>query len=132
MTLALDRMVAVKANPIKSYIENTFFDPNTYYPHTIGVTVKKTKPKIIRIFVNKYSAPYVLTKPLHHSQKVLETLPKGIIIQVEVIINFEFERLILGFGETMQVLSPKRLKLRLKRKFADALERYSDDGDMSN
>ena len=127
ITLALDRIVTAKTNPIKNYIENIYFDPKTYYQHTIGVTVKNTKPKIIRIFVNQYSAPYVLTKPLHHSQKVIETPPKGIIIQVEVIINFEFERLILGFGETMQVLSPKKLKLRMKKKFADALERYSDD-----
>ncbi len=124
MTLALDRIVSVKTNPTKKYIKNGAFNPHTYYEHVIGVTLSSTSLKKVRIFVNKTNAPYVLTKPLHHSQEILDKTKEGIIIQITVLPNFELERLILGFGESMEVLGPSRLRNRIKNKLKKAAESY--------
>ena len=42
---------------------------------------------------NYHNAPYVITKPFHHSQKVVEKFEDGsIIVSLKVHINFEFEK----------------------------------------
>lgn len=45
-------------------------------------------------------APYLKTKPLHKSQKELETRPDGsVLFSIDVILNHELERDLLGYGE---------------------------------
>ena len=56
-------------------------------------------PVDVHLFVYQSNAPYVLTKPLHPSQQLIEERDKGIIISIKVQINFELEREILGFGD---------------------------------
>ena len=124
VTLALDRMIKVEVNKLKRYIPNTSFDPSNFYQHIIGVSVANKEPEEIQIFIDKHNAPYVLTKPLHHSQKVLKSTELGTIIQVKTIINFEFERLILGFCESMEILSPEYFRKRIQPKLGNAYKHY--------
>lgn len=123
-TLALDRICGLQVNTKVDYIENSDFSAKTYYKDVVGVTVKNENIQDIHIFVDNNNAPYVITKPLHHSQKVLKRTSDGIEIQIKVIPNFELERLILGFGESMQVIAPDRLKKRMQRKFIRAINNY--------
>jgi len=76
------------------------------------------------LFVNKENAPYVITKPLHHSQTLLKEDDTGIIIRIDVVLNFELEREILGFGEFVKVLAPRLLAGKIKRRQAKSLEQY--------
>ncbi len=72
-----------------------------------------------------YSFVYALTKPFHHSQEVLERLPDGsVIIKVKVHLNFEFDRLILGFGDSIEILKPRILRNRIKRRLINAAKHY--------
>jgi predicted DNA-binding transcriptional regulator YafY len=66
----------------------------------------------------------VLTKPLHHSQQVLKENEDGIVIRIDVVLNFELEREILGFGECMKVLAPRKLVSQIKRRLLDASKNY--------
>ena len=67
----------------------------------------------------------MLTKPFHTSQKVIEQLPDGsILIQLYIHINYELERLILGFGESIEVIKPRILRSSIRRKLQKALEGY--------
>ena len=116
MTLALDRIqaIAVSDSPFQ---QNTRYDLTTYYKDVIGVTVNETqRPQEIRLFVFHSNAPYVETKPLHPSQQLLERQDKGILISIKVQINFELEREILGFGDSMVVVYPPKLKDRIVNK----------------
>ena len=74
--------------------------------------------------VNKKLAPYVITKPIHFTQKVLEDTDDGTLFSVEVIHNFELERELLGFGEELQVLAPRLLKNRIKKRLSVAFNQY--------
>jgi len=123
MTLALDRIAETKESSIK-YLERKF-QVGEYFQHVIGVTVEpNSPPEEVVLFADRETAPYIITKPLHHSQKILDTQPSGITLSIEVQLNFELERELLGFGDRIKVISPDRLKRRLKEKFEHALDLY--------
>lgn len=125
ITLALDRMISIDYDLKSNYI-NEQFDGDEYYKNTIGVTVMDEKfVNRVLLKVDRSNAPYVLTKPLHHTQKTVEEFEDGsVVIELMVHHNFELERLILGFGETMQVLKPTSLRRRIQEKIHNALDLY--------
>jgi len=126
MNLALDRIISIDFDLSISY-DLGDFDADKFYRNTYGVSVMSDR-KLIKIvmLVDRVSAPYILTKPFHASQCLLEKKKDGsAIIQLQVHHNFEIERLILGFGAGIQVLQPKRLQNRLVKHFEKALESYA-------
>lgn len=133
MTLALDRIISIDYDTKLEYI-NEAFDGDVFYKNTIGVTVLDERfVDQILIRVDEKNAPYVITKPLHHSQRVIETSADGsIVIALSVHQNFELERLIMGFGESMHVLKPLSLKRRIHEKFQDGLDRYNSQLSLSD
>lgn len=125
MTLALDRILKLDYDLSLDYQQEQF-DADTYYKNTFGVTVLSQEHVMeVVLEFDKSNAPYVLTKPLHASQLVIDRNEYGsVTVQINVHLNFELERLILGFGDSVKVLSPKVLKNRIKRKLKNALENY--------
>jgi predicted DNA-binding transcriptional regulator YafY len=125
LTLALDRFVAVKEMPKEKYLKNTFFDIETYFDDTIGVSKNiGMQPSLIVMKIDKANAPYIMTKPFHSSQQILEEKSDGIIFSVNVIWNFELEREILGFGEFIEVISPQRLRNKINYRTKKMRENY--------
>ncbi|TKG92861.1 WYL domain-containing protein [Puteibacter caeruleilacunae] len=125
LNLALDRMLRFEVNEEISFYNDVDFHPEAYYKDVVGVTVNEgLKPRDIRLWVDRYNAPYVMTKPLHPSQKVIEERDDGIIINIKVIRNYELERLILGFGSSMEVLSPSSMRKRIRKLFQNTVDRY--------
>ncbi len=120
-TLALDRMLKIDVDLSAEY-QTENFDPDTYYMHTYGVTVLNDDQLInILLKVDKYNAPYVLTKPFHNSQKLHEKYDDGSIkISLKVHHNFEIERVLLGFADSIEILEPISLRIHLKNKFESA------------
>lgn len=125
MTLALDRISSISYDIEAPYIKKKF-DANNYYKDTIGVTVLRDSDLInIELRVDKENAPYVMTKPFHPSQELKGDYPDGaILISLYVHHNFELERMILGFGPSVTVLKPRRLKQRIKKKIEKAYSNY--------
>lgn len=125
LTLALDRIMDIDYNFNLDY-QKRQLDADAYYKDTIGVTVMaEDSVQQITLRVDRSNAPYVLTKPFHSSQRVVERHKGGdITFEIEVHINFELERLILGFGDSIEVLSPSELRERIKRKLQRAFGKY--------
>ena len=123
--LALDRIEEISEDEKAKFIENTFFNPQTYYDDIIGVTkFNGDKVQHIVLQVDADQAPYILTKPLHKSQKLEEGNENGIIISLNVIHNLELERIILSYGEHIKVLAPRLLKHNILKKLKQAYENY--------
>lgn len=61
---------------------------------------------------------------MHASQIVLKEETDGTIFSIEVIWNFELEREILGFGEQIKVLSPRRIANKIKTRLKETLKYY--------
>jgi predicted DNA-binding transcriptional regulator YafY len=125
LTLALDRIEKIDFDLKTKYIQGKF-NGDEYYKNTIGVTVLNDEQcKDVVLKIDRLNAPYVITKPFHHSQEILEKLPSGgVRVKIKVHLNYEFERLILGFGDSIEVISPKVLRSKIKRKLKTALSVY--------
>jgi predicted DNA-binding transcriptional regulator YafY len=107
---ALDRMkdIHVSKQPFR---ENNFINSEDYFRDVIGVTVlPKQNAEEIRLEFSPKLSPYILTKPLHHSQKILNRSGDGRVeILLNLIINPELTSLILGYGNDVKVLYPQTL-----------------------
>lgn len=125
-TLALDRIITFHELTKVPFIEHDGPDFDTYYNDLLGVTktIKDTPHKVILQF-DAQTAPYITTKPLHHSQSILKQNDTGTIISINVVLNFELEREILGFGECVKVLAPRLLASRIKRRIEKAGQQYA-------
>ncbi|PHN00645.1 helix-turn-helix transcriptional regulator [Flavilitoribacter nigricans] len=125
-TLALDRIIQIIYDLSIPYrMEN--FDAAAFYRNTFGVTVMTDRQLIsVELKVDRSNAPYVLTKPFHHSQQLLERYEDGsILISIYVHHNYELERLILGFGQSVEVLKPRVLRRRIQYILRNALQNYA-------
>lgn len=124
LTLALDRVQTIEAHE-DDYRENMEIDLSTYYTNLLGVTKSPNQRECDVIFwIDSANAPYVITKPLHHTQKLLNEDADGKIFSIRVIPNFELERELLGFGAKIRVLGPRILVKQIKEQMRKALARY--------
>ncbi|EJL73039.1 helix-turn-helix transcriptional regulator [Chryseobacterium populi] len=124
--LALDRMEAIKVEETIQFIDKNL-DGDEYFKDIVGVTVSDTmKPRNVVFFVDVSNAPYVKTKPLHKSQEIISETEEGTVFKICVQINFELERLLLGFGDCLIVHKPRKLRLRMEEKFRAGSKNYQN------
>lgn len=106
----LDRIVNITEIQ-KSFIENTFVDFGEYFEDLLGVTRSKDAlVQRIELWFAPKLAPYILTKPLHGSQRKKRHDDEGLWISLDLIPNYELEQLILSFGESVRIETPESLK----------------------
>ncbi len=129
LNLALDRVHSVNTSEKEPYKENNVFDPSSFFEDVVGVSkTLNQKAEKVRFWVNPSNAPYVLTKPLHKSQRLVEQLKDGaMILELEVVINQELQREIFGFSDGIKVLSPQSLVDFMGWKFRLAKEMYNNN-----
>lgn len=127
LLLALDRIEDLEQSA-ESAMSFDDEEITHFFEEVVGVTVNSgERAQLVRLYVDDRNAPYVLTKPIHQSQKLLEQNEKGIIISINVQLNFELERELLGFGDSIRVISPESLKTRIKKRLCGAVMQYRDD-----
>ena len=127
LLLALDRVVEVAESSVP-YVANTSLNLQEYFRHVVGVSVEANgRTERLEIFVEQAHLPYLLTKPIHHSQQLQRKIPGGGIITLDMQLNFELEKELLGYGETIKVLHPPRLVRRLKKRVALTHRLYTYD-----
>lgn len=121
----LDRIKGLIKKTV-SFIENNKVDFEHYFDDIIGVSSNKnTTPSLIVIKVCAEQLSYMLTKPLHNTQKVCKLLQDGnAIISIKVIPNFELIQQLLSFGERITVLEPKVLREEIKHRIENNLRNY--------
>lgn len=128
LNLALDRILEFQELPNEPFVEYEGVDFDRYFDDLLGVTKsEKDRANKVVLHINKANAPYILTKPLHASQTILKENDTGILFRIDVVVNFELEREILGFGESMKVLSPRFLRTNIKKRLAMAYKNYEKE-----
>jgi predicted DNA-binding transcriptional regulator YafY len=116
--LALDRILAIKDSNLK-FVPNEQIDFQEYFEDVIGVSINpSSKPEIVELEISKELFPYIETKPLHGSQKVLNRTEAQTKISIEVKLNHELEALLLSYGEGIKILKPENLKSTIKKRLA--------------
>lgn len=133
LNLALDRIININFTT-RIPFHDIQFNADEYYKNTIGVTRLNDDQLHKVVFkINARNAPYVITKPFHHSQKTIEICEdKSSVFEIYVHLNFELDRMILGFGESIEVISPPRLRRNIKRKLKNAHQAYHAHSQQNN
>lgn len=79
--------------------------------------VKWPIPSIGNSFIDFETNSLISSLETHHSQEVMEMEGGGgALIKLRINHNYKLERLILGFGETIEVIKPRHLRHRIKKK----------------
>jgi predicted DNA-binding transcriptional regulator YafY len=123
--LALDRIHHFEVIPEKTFISSGL--DASFFDDLIGVTKSKGMVSSKVVFcADRQSAPYIITKPIHSTQTVMEVRPDGsTVFEIEVLHNYELERELLGFGEQIEVLEPEALRSRIAERLQLASSRYT-------
>jgi len=96
-----------------------------YFDEIIGVTKPEgSNVQIVKLKFSKKRINYVLTKPLHGTQKQDKMDTSGLTIQIEVMPNRELYQLILSFGEDVEVISPPEIRKTIKDKIIEMIKKY--------
>ena len=111
---ALDRIISIEESN-DDFIENTKYNIDEYFEDIIGVNRgRNSEPVLIELHFLPSKAPYILTKPVHGSQKLKCADKNGLNITIEVIPNYELKSTLLSFGNEVKVISPKWLDEELQ------------------
>ena len=123
INLALDRISSINESSY-DYIETTI-DFEEYFEDSLGVSINSdVETEKILLRVEKSQWPYIETKPLHGSQRVIERDKDYTDIQLELIPNYELESQILQFGEKVEVLRPITLRKKIKNRVSALWIKY--------
>jgi predicted DNA-binding transcriptional regulator YafY len=122
--LALDRIIGF--NTInKKYHENTTVNFDEYFEDVIGVTVSnQSNVSSIQLEIEPSLWPYIESKPIHGSQRIISKKSGKVIIELAVQINYELVTTLFAYGEGLKVLSPAELKEVVKSKAKAIINNY--------
>lgn len=97
-----------------------------YFDDVVGVTVNSDSPiEKVLLRVDNQAFNYILTKPLHGSQKVKEKTDFSTLIELNIKMNYEFETLLLGFADRIEILEPDHLKESMRQRARKIIDRNS-------
>ena len=128
LNLALDRILSIEIAEKLEYKPTPIGSIDDYFKDIIGVSVSpNVRAEKVKLWVDAENAPYLETKPIHHSQIITERNKDGsILLEIKVQLNFELEREILGFGPAMRVLAPGKLIKVIRQKAVNMVKNYSN------
>ena len=122
--LALDRIVSIREISDK-YTLNDSLEWDEYFEDIVGVT-KPEGAGVVDVILHFFgrTGKYMETKPLHGSQKAKWLDDNTLEIRLQVIINYELERLILSYADSVAVIQPPELAKVIQNRMKAALQWY--------
>lgn len=126
--LALDRIVSVAPLDIP-FKENPEFDCEHFFDDVIGVSKNiHNTPRTIKFWASQEQSKYILTKPLHHSQKLIKQNEDGsCIFKISVVINFELYSVLMSYGPGVRVIYPRQAVSYMRDKTQEMTNLYAKD-----
>jgi len=120
--LAIDRIVSIKETKDK-YHRNSRINWQEYFEDIIGVTkTEDAEVSDVTLLFYGTTGKYIETKPLHGSQRCKWIDDSILKVDLKLIINYELERLILSYADSVKVLAPSSLAHTVRTRLSNALE----------
>lgn len=121
--IALDRIKNLSQSSVP-YVENTLIDDfEEYFSDVVGVTIPRHgEIKRIKMQFSKNRYPYVESKPLHETMRIVDR--ENCIVAIDVIPNRELESLILSYGDDVEVLEPEDFREQIANKIKANYHKY--------
>jgi predicted DNA-binding transcriptional regulator YafY len=123
--LALDRIKSIEHHSEK-FDGTELVNFEEYFDDFIGVT-KPQNEKLTKVVLKASAAiaPYIITKPLHGSQRKVETSNDGYMFSIEVIPNYELKKLLLSFGSEITIIEPVVLRNEIIENLNKNIDNYN-------
>lgn len=121
--MPLDRIVKFSKMYDLKFIPNDKYDFSTFFDDIVGVTKlndKQQETVLLKFDADRF--PYVVSKPIHSSQQVVDEEEHTVSLFVRP--NKELEAKILEFGSQVEVLKPDSLRQQIAEKFVEACKKY--------
>lgn len=138
LNFAIDRIDGFEPMPHIEYIEPSE-ELEERFEDIVGVTLMQDAPvEKILLWVSKEQHPYIKTKPLHGSQREIKgkrlaelreryaALGEGHFIELNCIVNYELEQLLLSFMDKVVVLSPESLVEDIRQRIHTLNSHYNN------
>ena len=121
---ALDRIVRFTPVADVEFIPNTNIDFKLFFKDIVGVTIPKEHPEPEEIVLkfDEKRFPYIVSKPIHQTQEVIDEAEHTIGIFVRP--NKELEAQIFSYGPQVEVLQPIWLRDEISNKIKETLKKY--------
>ena len=120
--IPLDRIVTIEQAAVE-YVK-TDIDFEEYFDDIIGVTIPKDEDLVsVQLKFSEPRFPYITSKPIHWSQKVINA--ENRIIEIDVIPNKELIALLLSYGNDVEVIAPESIRDNIKTIIEDSIKNYS-------
>ena len=136
LSFALDRIDKVVPLSVRKYIPYDG-DLKERFEDIIGVTLYEDRPvQTILFWVSDNSKDYVVTKPLHESQRPHRNekeselrqqypmLEGGAFFSIDCVENYELIRELTSFGKDLIVLSPEDIQKKVHDRVESQLKAY--------
>jgi predicted DNA-binding transcriptional regulator YafY len=121
--LALERIVSIKE--AKPAYKPTDIIWDEYFDDIMGVSrMRDSQAEEIVLHVFGKTAKYLTARPIHAYQKNKWIDINTLEIRLNLIINYELEKVILSYSDSIEVVKPESLRLKHIGRLKDALNIY--------
>lgn len=124
VTFGLERIEKLVKSKSKFSIDESF-DADRFFKFSIGITENTSTPQLVRVAFDVYTGRYMMSQPLHHSQKVISENDSEIVLEWNVLLTEELYSFILSHGPKARVLKPSSLAKGISERLKQALSQYS-------
>ncbi|MCX6230909.1 MAG: WYL domain-containing protein [Bacteroidetes bacterium] len=122
-TYGLDRIEEISLNLNIKYKDKPD-NAEHFFSNTLGISEPQSKPEEIILKFYQNTGKYLLTQPIHDSQKLIKQEKDEITISLYLVINNELITYILGWGRWVKVIAPESLITRINEELKFTLGRY--------
>lgn len=120
-TYCLDRIVS-DPEVVDIPYKEIGFNNREYFKSVIGINTSFEKPQKVVLKLTPRQAWYVITQPIHSSQKVFEK-KDHFIVELKVIPTYELIMLIMGWGPEVEVIRPESLRKEILELHKQSIEK---------
>ncbi len=95
-----------------------------YFKNSIGIIAPEGLPPTIKLAVQKTQAQYLITRPWHDSQNIVEENEEQVVFSFKVHPTYEFRSLVLSLGKDAYIQEPTSLREEMKKELEKMLGYY--------
>lgn len=122
-TYALDRIKKISVTE-DTMEELTEFDPAEYFNHSFGIITPEARIETIVLQFAKKQIPYILSLPIHKTQKIIRQTSRSLTISITVMLSYEVYEYILSKSPDVKVIRPARLAKEIATILTKSAKRY--------
>lgn len=122
-TFGLERIEHLERSKSK-FTADAHFNAGQFFRHSIGITENTSKPQKVQVAFDAYSGRYIISQPIHFTQRVVKESDNEIILEWDILLTEEFYAFILKHGDKARIISPSTLATEIRERLQRALNLY--------